>query len=67
MIGQYGDNQFNQGYEIIKQNRNVLYEDQGEAKLASMLGHLKFADEEQMKGFINFCTTYLIVQNMQIS
>jgi hypothetical protein len=46
MIGQYGDNQFNQGYEIIKQNRNVLYEDQGEAKLASMLGHLKFADDE---------------------
>jgi hypothetical protein len=61
MIGQYGENQFNGGYEIIKQNRNVLYEDQGETKLASMLTHLKFADEEQMKGFINFCTTYLIV------
>ena len=61
MVGQYGDKQFNQGYEIIKQNRNVLYEDQGEAKLASMLKHLQFADEEQMKGFINFCTTYLIV------
>jgi len=40
MIGQYGENQFNGGYEIIKQNRNVLYEDQGEAKLATMLKHL---------------------------
>lgn len=65
MSGNYGTEQFNQGYNIIKQNRNVAYEDNGEAKLAGMLGHLKFADGEALKSFINFCTTYLIVQNMQ--
>jgi hypothetical protein len=67
MIGQYGENQFKKGYEIIKQNRNVLYEDNGEQQLANMLKGLGFSDADQMKGFINFCTTYLIVQNMQIS
>ena len=67
MIGQYGENQFKQGYEIIRMNRNVLYEDNGEQKLGNMLKGLNFADAEQMKGFINFCTTYLIVQNMQVS
>jgi len=61
MIGQYGENQFKQGYEIIRMNRNVLYEDNGEQKLGNMLKGLNFADAEQMKGFINFCTTYLIV------
>jgi hypothetical protein len=61
MISQYGENQFKQGYEIIKMNRNVLYEDNGEQKLGNMLKGLNFADMEQMKGFINFCTTYLIV------
>ena len=33
MISQYGEMQFMQGYEIIRQNRNVLYEDNGEQKL----------------------------------
>lgn len=27
MVGQYGEKQFKEGFEIIKQNRNVLYED----------------------------------------
>jgi hypothetical protein len=61
MIGQYGENQFKQGYEIIRMNRNVLYEDNGEQKLGNMLKGLNFTDAEQLKGFINFCTTYLIV------
>ena len=64
MIGQYGEEQFTKGFEIIKSYRNVLYED-GESKLAEMLKDLDFESEESLKGFINFCTTYLIVQNMQ--
>lgn len=65
MVGQYGEKQFKEGFTIIKNNRTVLYEDNGEQKLAEMLSGLNFASMEQMKGFINFCTTYLIVQNMQ--
>ena len=34
--------------------------------LCEMLAPLGFADIDQLKGFINFCTTYLIVQNMEI-
>lgn len=46
MIGQYGDNQFKQGYEIIRMNRNVLYEENGEQKLGNMLKGLNFSDAE---------------------
>ena len=65
MVGQYGLEQFQSGFRIIKQNRAVAYEENGDQKLADMLSGLKFADAEALKSFINFCTTYLIVQNMQ--
>lgn len=65
MVSQYGVEQFTKGFQIIKTNRNILYEDKGEIALQKMLEHLKFADAETMNSFINFCTTYLIVQNMQ--
>ena len=55
-----------EGFQIIKQNRNIVYEDNGDLKLAQMLSHLKFEDQDSLLGFINFCTTYLMVQNMQV-
>ena len=30
MIGQYGENQFRNGYVLIKSNRNILYQENGE-------------------------------------
>ena len=38
--------------------------DDGEDQLIGHLSHL-FPGRDQCRGFINFCTTYLIVQNMQ--
>lgn len=38
--------------------------DDGEEKLVKMLNKL-FSNEDTIRGFINFCTTFLIVQNMQ--
>jgi DNA/RNA endonuclease YhcR with UshA esterase domain len=61
MISQYGEETFTEGYNIIKTNRSTVYENKGEVKLAQMLSALKFADEESLKGFLNICTTYLIV------
>lgn len=66
MTSQYGEKQFKDGYELIRQNRNIIYQDGGEEMLCEMLAPLGFADLDQLKGFINFCTTYLIVQNMEI-
>lgn len=54
------------GFQIIKANRNMVYEDNGDLKLAEMLSHLKFEDNDSLLGFINFCTTYLMVQNMHV-
>jgi hypothetical protein len=61
MISQYGEQTFTEGYNIIKLNRSTVYENLGEVKLAQMLSGCKFADEESLKGFLNICTTYLIV------
>lgn len=66
MTSQYGEKQFKEGYELIRSNRNIIYQDGGEEMLCEMLAPLGFADIDQLKGFINFCTTYLIVQNMEI-
>ena len=61
MVAQYGQQQFVEGFQIIKTNRNMVYEDNGDLKLAEMLKHLKFEDNDSLLGFINFCTTYLMV------
>ena len=62
MIGQYGENQFRNGYVLIKSNRNILYQENGEKQLLEMLRPLQFkGGDEAVTGFINFCTTYLIV------
>lgn len=63
MINQYGEQGFNQGFRTIKDQQTLIYEENGEEKLISMLKGL-FKDEDTTKRFINFCTTYLIVQNM---
>lgn len=65
MRKQYGQQQFDEGFEIIKLNRNVAYEPNGEQRLMDMLQQLNFKNQDQTRNFINFCTTYLIVQNMQ--
>ena len=61
MVNQYGDQQFSQGFDLIKKNRSVLYEENGEAKLGKMLEPLGFQTPKALSEFINMCTTYLIV------
>lgn len=34
MSNQYGEKQFQEGFQIIKANRNMVYEDNGDLKLA---------------------------------
>ena len=55
-----------EGFKIIRDNRNLIYEDDGEAKISKLLSHLQFQSIEDLRGFLNFCTTFLIVQNMQV-
>ena len=46
MISQYGEKQFLQGYELIRSNRNLIYQDGGEEMLCQMLAPLGFGDVE---------------------
>jgi len=64
MSKQYGAPQFQKGYEIIRSNQDLIYTDGGEDQLVKLLSSL-FSTEDTIRGFMNFCTTYLIVQNMQ--
>lgn len=43
-----------------------MYAVDGEEKLLKMLNPY-FDDDESTRGFINYCTTYLIVQNMNFN
>ena len=63
MVEKYGDEAFDQGYAIIKDKQNLIFDDNGEEELVALLTPL-FKDVDSCRGFINFCTTYLIVQNM---
>jgi len=64
MSKQYGSTQFQRGFELIKKNQDLIYVDDGEERLVKMLKNM-FETEDTIRGFINFCTTFLIVQNMQ--
>ena len=64
MSQQYGAAQFTEGYQIVSKKQDLIYMDDGEEQLIRTLSHL-FPEREACRGFINFCTTYLIVQNMQ--
>lgn len=64
MAKQYGTMQFTRGFEIIKSHQELIYQDDGEEQLVKLLRTL-FTTEDTIRGFINFCTTFLIVQNMQ--
>lgn len=59
----YGAVKFKQGFEIVKTNRALVYADDGEDKMIKLLDHL-FQTDEQIRGFLNFVTTYLIVQGI---
>ena len=60
MSEKYGAAVFDQGFQIIKSHQDVIFEDNGEAQLMQQLGPL-FPDQDLCSGFINYCTTYLIV------
>lgn len=64
MKGVYGASAFEKGFKIVKDNFDLIHESEdGEDQLAKMMAPL-FQDQDQTRGFINFVTTYLIVQNM---
>jgi predicted lipoprotein with Yx(FWY)xxD motif len=63
MRSQYTPLAFEKGYKMIKDNFDLIHQEDGEEQLASRLMPY-FADRDQTMGFINFVTTFLIVQNM---
>lgn len=62
MVKQYGDQQFKEGFALISKYKDYIYSEEGEEHLVKMLKHL-FATEDLIRGFLNFCTSYIIVQN----
>lgn len=42
--------------------KDLIYSEEGEERLVKMLSHL-FASDDLIRGFLNFCTSYIIVQN----
>jgi hypothetical protein len=59
MSKQYGGKQFEEGFKIIRARQDLIYVDDGEDQLIAHLA--KIFPSDQARGFINFCTTFLIV------
>ena len=59
---QYGERQFSEGFAIINKYKELIYSEEGEEKLVKMMRHL-FKTDDLIRGFLNFCTSYIIVQN----
>ena len=66
MSKQYGTAAFKQGFQIVQSQQDLMYAVDGEDRLLQLLKP-HFSDEDSARGFINFCTTYLIVQNMNFN
>lgn len=47
---------------MINKYKDLIYSEEGEERLVGLMKHL-FATEELIRGFLNFCTSYIIVQN----
>ena len=65
MSDKFGGPTFEQGFAIIKQRQQTIFEDNGEETLLALLMPL-FPDQDTCRSFINYCTTYLIVQNLNV-
>ena len=47
---------------MIQKNKELIYTEEGEVQLVNMLRPF-FKSEDLIRGFLNFCTSYIIVQN----
>ena len=65
MTEKYGSQQFDQGFSVVKAHQDIIFEENGERQLIQQLTPI-FPDQDLCSGFINYCTTYLIVQNMNV-
>lgn len=60
---QFGSVQARQGFDIVRQHQDLIYKDEGEGQMIALLKHI-FPNEDTNRSFINFCTTFIIVQNL---
>ena len=61
----YGQALFDRGFSVVAVPLNIIFEENGEQQLVSQLRPI-FPDADTCSAFINYCTTYLIVQNMNV-
>lgn len=63
MANQYGHEAFTKAYAVVKSNQDLIYDDQGEVKLNRLLKGI-LRDDQLIQEFLNFSTSFLIVQNL---
>ena len=65
MSDQYGGRQFQEGFALISKHKDLIYTEEGENQLVQMVKRI-FGSEELTKGFLNYCISFMIVQNSQL-
>lgn len=65
MMAQFGQDAFNQGYEILAKNKMLALEDAGPAKLDDMITPI-IADATARQNFIKICGQYIFITGMKL-
>ena len=66
MVKDFGQEIFNPGYQVLKENDQMIYNDEDETQIMKLLNHLKFADEDSLKSFIQLTSSYIMCKNMKL-
>ena len=61
----FGDDTFDQGFDILNKNKKIVIAGD-DSELHDLLKGLEFADDQAMKDFIRFTTTYIIVHGIKM-
>ena len=60
MIARFGEEMFAEGFDILKNNKSLIYENEGEGQLEKLLGEFT-SDGEKLRLFIDMCCTYMLL------
>ena len=62
----YGQEAAVPGYQIMKDNIQICFDDDSEQNFQGKLKGLPFENEQMVLQFIDYVSTYFIVHNMQV-
>ena len=65
MMSQFGEDVFNQGFDLLTKNKTLFLADSGPAKLDEMMSNI-IGDKKDRRTFNKICGQYIVITGMKI-